>query len=264
MAEYKNFYESIKEARMRLKGTIVMYDNSPVYILNICDHKSDGIFRVYMDPVDEIKSPNTDRYPVPYENSMIPTSGDDVGSAMDKFLTKNNRDKDMTIMRKMMNSPLFNKFRPFPLGMCNYGDSVLYLQRMPNRHTQQGLIKSMIKTDLVSVGSSISKDGSVRHTLQTPNIRGKPMAACYKGIYPSAEQVIENLDDPLVTNTGSAFNREFAILRGPLEIKFLAYKKDIVGFLPKGNLSEIVIGKKFKYTAEVVDDLNIFKSLYFQ
>jgi hypothetical protein len=43
------------------------------------------------------------------------------------------------ILRKQMNSPLFNKFRPYPLGMCNTkGQRAYYLERQPNRKTEQG------------------------------------------------------------------------------------------------------------------------------
>jgi hypothetical protein len=49
MQEHVNFYENIKEARMRLKGTIVLYEGIPYRVLAIADHKG-PVFRIYLNP----------------------------------------------------------------------------------------------------------------------------------------------------------------------------------------------------------------------
>ena len=48
MEKNVNFYENLEEAQRRLRGTVVMYDGIPHYVLAITDHQSGGIFRVYM------------------------------------------------------------------------------------------------------------------------------------------------------------------------------------------------------------------------
>src|SRR3546814_20877703 len=61
------------------------------------------------------------------------------GKRMDNFLKDN---PDCGIIRKNMDSPLFNRFRPFPLGMCNLNGETYFLCRSPTRNTQQGDRKS--------------------------------------------------------------------------------------------------------------------------
>ena len=56
MASYLNFYETVTEANMRLRQTVVLYDNEPYHVLAISDHISKGEealkgeFRIYLAP----------------------------------------------------------------------------------------------------------------------------------------------------------------------------------------------------------------------
>ena len=54
--KYPNFYENLSEANKRLHGTVVLYDGHPYYILAISNHFTDGIMRVYMEPLAKIAS----------------------------------------------------------------------------------------------------------------------------------------------------------------------------------------------------------------
>lgn len=262
MKEYPNFYETIKEARMRLESTVVLYDGHPHYILTVCDHKSDGIYRLYMEKLGDYAKMAINNYEVPYGWHDEP--GMTRGDKMDKFMETH---PQSGLVRKMANSPLFNKFRPFPLGMCNYRGSVTFLERSPNRSTYQGLTQSMVTSSMPSVvaacgGRTLS--GLEGRGGNGPQVSTMSDEFCdtVMGKYPSIKECLDRLADPKVTNTGVAFHRYFALLRGPLNMLFVAYKGDIVGFLPSGDTSAIVIGRDYAYTREVVTDLNVFSKIF--
>jgi hypothetical protein len=48
MATHPNTFETVKEAMMRLRRTVVVYDGQPFVVLCITNHKADGIFRIYL------------------------------------------------------------------------------------------------------------------------------------------------------------------------------------------------------------------------
>src|SRR3546814_4953080 len=74
------------------------------------DHKKDGVFRIYMDKAGNEHGFAFQREQVPYEAS---SSWNVTATVMDDWLEKN---PDKGVIRKMMNSPKFNQFKPFPLG----------------------------------------------------------------------------------------------------------------------------------------------------
>lgn len=245
---YPNFYENVKEANLRLQYTIVMYDNEPYYVLCITDGKPDDIFRVYLEPIGKEKGSvsNWDST-CPHSYPPIP----DKYKAMDDWMEKN---PDSGVIRKTMNSPHFNRFRPFRLGMCNYNGNATYLERQPQRHTQQGLTQQMI------CQSSVSLVGS--KALRSPVDMHRPeFRECLLGQYPSIEECILGLSDTDVMNDSVAFHRDFALIRGPVETLFLVYKSDVIGILPKRDTSEVCISAIFSFTKEVVFDLDIFKDI---
>jgi len=245
MPVYTNHFETLKEARLRLSNTVVLYDGKPYRVLAIDDHKSDGIFRMYLDDLLHPEGCALRRVPMPLD----PYEGS-VGEAMDKFLDEKG---DIGVIRKMMNSPLFQKFRPFPLGMVNTGGSVVYSERQPTRSTFQGLTQQMINTSAVTIiPRPLSR---VRDTV---SLDGKALAQTIIGNYPSPEECLKALTDPRVGNEGAAFHRMFAILRGPLDMLFVAYKGDVIGLLPNHDLSCITIGAQYRHCKEAVTELGIF------
>lgn len=257
MAQHVNFYENIKEASMRLSNTIVMYDGEPYYILCITDHKGDGIFRVYMDKLGNPGGMAHQKgLSIPYE--WMDTPAKTKGQAMDEWLEKY---PDKGVIRKMANSPKFNKFRPFPLGMCNNAGSVLYVERTPTRYTQQGLTSSMVNYHELTP-SDVGSGGTppIRRSI-IPAFTGFEFYKTIQGIYPDAKECLKNLHDPEVVNTGAGFHRNFAFVRGPVGLMFLAYKQDIVGYMPDGDLTRVTIAPKFKHTKEAVADLQLFEDI---
>lgn len=262
MKIYPNFYETLKETEMRLNNTIVMYDGAPYYVLCVSDHKNDGVYRVYLDPLGNPNGMEINELPfgesVPYDWYDEPGIGNSKGEKMDAYLDK--YDGKTRIVRKMANSPLFNKFRPFPLGMENTGGDVYYIERQPVRHTQQGLTQQMIRTTCLIPSSSMKSSGG---GLLGSNISifHQDFYAMLMGDYPTAQEIVEQLRDPNILNNAVAFHREFAIVRGPLDMMYLAYRTDIIGVMPKGSLDKVCLGRNFVYTKEVVRDLGIFNSI---
>lgn len=255
MAQHVNFYENVKEADMRLRGTVVLYDGEPVYVHHVSDHKADGIIRLYCEPIGNRGGLVSNRYnnwPINQYGSHG-YNGKSTGELIDDWMDNN---KNSPVMRKMMNSPSFNKFRPFPLGMMNSGNFAYYLERQPTRNTYQGLTSNMIQSQTVDFSNTLPPRSSVGIDPTSSCVRD-----CIVGDYPSIHDVLKNLKDPDISNVSVAFSRCFAIMRGPIDMLYLAYKSDVVGILPKSDISCVRLGKKFGHTKEVVAELNIFNTI---
>lgn len=238
--EYINFYENIMEANLRLQHSVVLYEDKPYYIWCITNHKSDGIFRVYMEPLNHPDGNVCNRVgPTPYDHVDYVFRGEE----MDKFMIKH---PDSNLLRKHMNSPGFKKFRPFPLGMANSKGKAYFVERTPQRHTQQGLTEQHIQLHQVS----IEPKGAVSRSAVP--IFSAALSDTITGEYPSFKDCVINLRDPTVTNEAVGFDRNFALVRGPVGSLFLSYKTDIIGVLPNGDESSLRILKKFEHTKEVV------------
>ena len=261
MASYHNFFETVNEAYMRLRGTFVLYDGEPYNVLCITNHKEDGIWRIYLDPIGE----GEDK--LAYNTNNPPPCGNydsghpNLGKMMDDWLDKRNLEgmPGTKVIRKMMNSPKFNKFRPYPLGMCNFNGSVYYLERQPTRKSEQGLTHGMITSQSVNLAPDNGKRALNRSGMV--GLYGPSFLACIKGTHPTAQECLDNLQDPDILNDAAAFHRQFAFVRGPLGMIFLAYKADIIGVLPNKDLSVLRLGRDFRHTREVVEILGTFGSV---
>jgi hypothetical protein len=250
--EHPNFYENMKEAHMRLRNTVVMYESEPYYIFAITDHMKDGIFRVYMYPIGDTTT-TAAKECMAYVNNY-PADHPDLGGMLDKALGVHG--KDCGVLRKHMNSPAFNRFRPFPLGMCNLkGKGTHYVERQPTRHTPQGLTASMLyDTEIVTAAQGIPVKSGV-------SIQNNDFRNCVLGKYPTAQECLSGLSNPKLANEAAAFHRQFALARGPIGMIFFAYKTDIVGVLPDNDFSELRLGKDYRHVREVVQELQLFNTV---
>lgn len=251
---HKNFYENIAEATMRLKGTVVCYDGEPYNVLVIAEHK-DGVFRTYLEPIadrdgNKKRGPNSELFSEhPYGEPSV--------DALDKFIDSGKG----TIIRKKINSPAFNKFRPFPLGMVNTGEAgagkCFYVERQPQRQTHQGLTNNMLIESAVSCGQGFQSNQGLNFV----RMYSEAFRDTVVGKYPSAKDCLDALMDSEVTNEALAFHRLFALVRGPLDNIYLGYKDEIVGILPNESLSEVKLGSKFRHLREVVTELGVFDNV---
>lgn len=249
--KHPNFYENLEEAHRRLLNTTVSYDGEPYYIFAITNHKSDGIFRVYLFPSKLSFSDASYKGLVPRVQDFNPQQVE-LGAYLDKWMEEK---KDAPILRKMANSPKFNQFRPFPLGMINLSGRAAFLSRSPERRTQQGLIRNML--DSIEVTVAPKKGGAFQGSISGPEFYD-----CVKGQHPSAQECLENLPDPEFKDISSvAFHRNFAIARGPLDLFFLSHKGEVVGYLPKSTRPTVELAKKFSYLKESMEETKQFHDI---
>lgn len=254
MPSFSNFFETLKEAHMRLLRTVVLYDKTPCHVIAITDHMKDGIFRIYLEPIG-FDTTVTRLYP-----SSIPnynTESTELGGYIDGWMTENPTSK---ILRKQMNSPLFNKYRPFPLGMVNQKGNVFYVERQPTRSTWQGLTKSAIDEKRITLGEQVP----VPRGLNTIDFTGEAFRDCIVGSYPDPDECLKNLLSDDYENDAVAFDRSFAFVRGPIGMVFLAYKGDIVGVLPNGTKEPLRLGKGYRHVREVAEALKFFGQIITQ
>jgi hypothetical protein len=262
--KHKNFYENAKEANLRLRNTVVWYDGpgeqGPYFVMVITDH--DGAdFKIYMKRIGQKYYSVSGVMP---PNEVYPAETTGFGKLMDKFM------KDYPkfgIIRKDLSSPHFRAFRPFPLGMMNLvrtdknGKAVdcetLYLERQPNRATQQGLTRTMIY--ISPVNAAMARDPVPMH--HSFDLWSEDFYDCVMGKYPSIDTCLSKLRDPTIANEAAAFHRYFALVKGPIGMVFLSYKGDIVGVLDNKNLSSLTVDRDFNYTREAISDLHVFNSI---
>ena len=254
MVDYTNTFETSQEASMRLQGTVVLYDGVPYKVLCVSDHLADGIFRIYLESIVDEESIHNSYDSAPHPSHVTP-GHPTLGHLYDKFMQAN---PSAPVLRKMMNSPKFNKFRPFPLGMCNSSHGVTYIARRPQRKTEQGLTGRMLSVTPIH----LQPDPSIRKTLF--NMFTKNFRDCVLGAYPYPETCLAALLNPKVANNSVAFSRDFALVRGPLRNIFVAYRTDIIGQLLTRNFSTIGIAPEFHYTKEVVESLGLFGTVVLQ
>lgn len=246
-----NVYENLTEAIFRLNGTIVMYDHNPYRAVAITNHKDDGIFRVYIEPTI-YKDGEARPYP-PIQH--VPSEHKETGNIIDKWL-ETDEGKKSGILRKRMDSKYFDRFRPFPLGMCNLDERCLYVEWSPLRSQHQGLTQEAIVVTMVS----LTHDKKPRNPPVLP-VNSPAFHECIRGEHPDAISCLEALKDPSVRNEAHAFDRRFALVRGPIDMIFLAYKTDIIGALPKSDFECLRLGRKFGYCKEVVTELGLFENI---
>jgi hypothetical protein len=263
-----NFYENQNEASIRLRRTVVMYDDEPYYVIGISDHKNDGKLRIYLDKMGYDGIGRNRDPAIPSYHDFHPN---ELGPILDSWIEAN---PTKGIVRKFLGAAGFNKFRPFPLGNMNMDGQVVYVERTPTRNTFQGLRSEAVVGQLVSVAPNRDKPNSKKmyggmSTYGLGNIVPvemftSPFYDCIMGNYPTFDQVIEGLRDPDVINTGVAFHREFSVLRGPIGMMVLCYHTEGVGLISGKSSNQLTLGKEFAHLKETLEELNIFNTITIQ
>jgi hypothetical protein len=260
MPQFVNFYENLAEAKLRLEQTIVLYDGVPHYVYWISE-APDGRLKAYLD---DYKGGPMVRQRV----SKFPRYQDYHPSSYHEVIAewyKNNKGKG--IVRKELGSPHFNKFRPFPLGNVNTKGSVIYTERTPTRNTNQGLRERSVFALNVCPVPNPTSSGKKRSLLggaytfnneTSVDVWSEDFYNAMCGIYPSPQEILEAFKDPAVINTGVAFHREFSIFRGPLDMLILCYRDEGIGLLPNGDLSQVLVGQKYTFLKETLEELGCF------
>lgn len=259
MATYANFYETLNEANMRLRNTVVVYEEDVYQVLAVTNHKSDGIFRVYLEPIGKKNGEMSWAHPpydenIPYPPNQYSAGSNELGVAFDKWIEKYPK---YGILRKHINSPMFKKFRPYPMGMCNLRGTAAFIERQPNRKSEQGLISSMLNFSFIEPFASFNP----RNSFKPNDIYSAAFRDCVLGSYPSLDLCCEQLNNPEISNASVAFDRKFCLAKGPISTMFLVYKTEVVGLLPNCDRSSVKIGKEFSYVCETIEELGIFNKI---
>jgi hypothetical protein len=262
--KHKNFYENVQEANLRLRQTVVWYDGpgeqGPYHVLIITGDTGDE-YKIYMKKIGE------KLHSIPNEYSPDQHYSSNVSGAGEKMDDYMKRHPTCGIVRKDLSSPYFKGFRPFPLGMMNLvrkdksGKNIdcetSYLERTPNRLTQQGLIRSMITFLPVTAAMSRPPQQIDRYF----DMFSEDFYDCIMGNYPSVDTCLSKLTDVKIANEAAAFHRYFALVKGPIGMIFLSYKGEIVGLLDNKNLSSVTVDRDYRYTKEAIADLHVFNNI---
>jgi hypothetical protein len=215
---YDNFYENLEEASFRLNGTVVLYDGNPVYVATLENHK-DGIVRV---------------------------------NIMDLPLDPNTMTSPST--RKMINSPKFNKFRPFEVGNMNYlsqnGNLIpLRVERIPARTRMQGANSTNMRISMVdprlAAGAAFNWNNLICN---------EGFVEMVKNIYPTLPEFFESetpaccLSRDLTVNTVERSG-----------VCYVFYKMESIGILNTNG--SLFLFPKYNYLKESLDAARIFSEV---
>lgn len=85
-----------------------------------------------------------------------------------------------------LSDPAFD-FSPVPLGFCNHNNDAVFLQRIPKRQYKQGLSKNSLFV------KEITDDVSVESLSTLKQAKGRSLAHCINGTYPSFTTVIKHI-----------------------------------------------------------------------
>jgi len=210
-------FETLHDAKQRLEGTVVMYDNEPVYITRVIEAEPDevkpDIFRVIATPLP---------------------------------LNMREDPRDLKF-RKYISSGKFD-LATIPMGFLNYEGKALYCTRIPRRQYKQGISETTLSVE--SLGEKRE------YALNTPKlsrlVREKSFVEMIKGKYPSfAECILQ------AQNGGSyAFSRHFAVsvdedLDG---LVYLYHKTEKVGFIYE---EKVKLAKTMRCLEEALRELDI-------
>lgn len=209
-------YETAEEIRARLEGTVVRYDNEPVYITRVEEDDRDDIARVYFR-----KLPYSDR-------------GEEY--------------------RKYLSSRYFN-CSPFQMGYVNYQGKAVLLSRLPARQYKQGLSgNSLMVTDIQGKDARRGFGGIVEKGV-LPSFNDLLRSSVFPDLiakkYPSFKEVGELLADDVKS---VALSPSYAVaIDRELESLFLFNKGTRVGLALIGDKG-IRLSSKFHYLKEELEE----------
>lgn len=209
-------YESVEDAQMRLRNTVVLYKGKPVVVTSVQHGRGEdeGPMRVLIQdlPINLAKAE-------PFDRGL--------------------RLEDEKAERKYISSKYFD-IAPFPLGYVNSPDGAFYCARLPNRVQKQGLCAENFSGKLNN-GMSVN--------WQT-FLKCKETPAMIANNYPSFDKAMAALERcPSV-----AFSREFCLVKDEVlpDLIFLYHKGVKVGWYNKEGIS---LGQKFRCLKECLKEM---------
>jgi hypothetical protein len=217
-------YESVDDAKMRLRQTVVLYKGVPVLIKDVMKGEGkDDVLRVLFQEL-----------PLGREKVV---RDDGVFDRAQKIVLG----EDEVQKRKYISSKHFD-IAPFRMGYVNHKNGAFYCSRMPNRVQKQGLCGENFKA-VDNFGSAIPFN-VFADCKETP--------AMVANDYPSFEQAMQSLDkSPAV-----AFHKDFCLVRDEVipQLVYLYHKGSKVGMHSRG---EISLGAKFSCLKESLGEMRL-------
>lgn len=217
-------YETVHDAVMRLRGTVVLYKGDPVQIQEIREGvDKEDILRVLIKPLPVL-------------------TGVDASAAARKVIEEA---KEKDGVRKYISSKHFD-IAPFPLGYVNRpdGPGAFYCSRTPNRVQKQGLCAENFK--------GVDNYGGLVDFRTF--LRCKEVPLMVSGDYPTFDQAVRGLAKvPSV-----AFSRYFCLVKDEViaDLVYLYHKGMKVGMFNKGT-GELCLGEKFRCLKESLTELGL-------
>jgi hypothetical protein len=215
---------------MRLRNSIVLYKDDPVYIREIVEGNGDDILRVLFDalPIGDVPAAKPKRkFPI----------GDNAAADLDRFFAE----ADAERQRKFISSKHFD-IGPFKLGYVNHKNGAFYATRLPNRIQKQGLCQENFSArDNFNQGIPF---GTYLANPLTPD--------AIKGKYPSFGDALRSLDKIKAV----AFSREFCLVRDECvpALVWLYHKAEKVGMYTD---NKATLGPKFNCLKESLQEMQI-------
>lgn len=211
-------YETVEDASMRLRGTVVLYKGEPVQITEV----------THGDGGDDIIRVKFRELPIGV--------GDRFGRAIvDPEAAK-------VEQRKFISSKHFD-IAPFKLGYVNHPKTgAFYCTRLPNRIQKQGLCTENFQAK-TNMGEAVPF---------TTFLTCKEVVAMIKGVYPSFDRALVALNQcPSV-----AFSYEFSLMKDDVipDLIYLYHKGNKVGYFSK---NEVLLGQKFKCLKESLQEMQV-------
>lgn len=230
-------YETVHDAVMRLRGTVVLYKGDPVQIQEIREGTNkEDILRVLIKPLPVLTGFDA------IDGPVIPPRGGGIAAAARRAIEEA---KEAEGVRKYISSKHFD-IAPFPLGYVNRptGPGAFYCSRMPNRVQKQGLCAENFK--------GVDNYGGLVDFRTF--LRCKEVPLMVSGDYPTFDQAVRGLAKvPSV-----AFSRYFCLVKDEViaDLVYLYHKGMKVGMFNKGT-GELCLGEKFRCLKESLTELGL-------
>lgn len=211
--DYKNFYENREEAEFRLSGSVVMYDGDPVYVQTVENHDDETVrLNIATLPLNENGGGKT--------------------------------------VRKKIDSPLFNKFRPFDMGNVNFLHngviSPIRIERTPARTRVQGTTGANCRISMIHKGTPAVANWSMI-------LQNEGFVEMCKGVYPTFREFLDS-GAPAV-----CISSDFTVSKGESGLIGLAYRFDKIGIVNTKGM--VFLFPKYKYLKEMLEELKDFTGI---
>lgn len=203
-------FEDLNQARARLSSGVFTFDGEPISVRTVEPH-SDGVLRVFFDYLGHNGEPPAGRAGV----------------------------------RKMINSPSFNRFKPFDLGFINMNESrfgeaaenrALFSARRPVRMSRSGLtgenfVAKALYGSLNREGRSQTEGIDFSHIVNT-----RSFCDMVRGRYPSFSECFDYVRSNRAAGSSMAFDRKWALSREDSGLIWLYRDSEKVGLMSERGL----------------------------